>query len=124
MRVKEFVPLVVLLARHAVGAAEVAPVHDGYAQVTNWAGEGVSRAVQGAERDDDFGFGHDLYGVYHRAATNANMASEIDDAQAIYSRILGQVACYASGGCAGDLPRGEPGPRCRSPLSLTTYGGE
>src|SRR4051794_5693868 len=60
VRVKEFVPLVVLLARHAIGAPEVAPVHDGDPQVANRPGEGVPRAVHVAERDDDFGFSHDL----------------------------------------------------------------
>jgi hypothetical protein len=59
---EKLVALVVLLPRHAIGAAEVAPVHYGNAQVTDRAGEGVSRAVQNAEGDDDFGFGHDLYG--------------------------------------------------------------
>src|SRR5262249_3853902 len=58
VRAEEAVPLVILLARHAVRAAEIAAIHDRDAQVTDGASQDVTGPLGAGHGNDDFGLRH------------------------------------------------------------------
>ena len=58
MRAEESVALVVLLPRHAIGAAEVAAVHHRYPQIPHGAAQCVPGTLERAEGNEDFGLRH------------------------------------------------------------------